>query len=82
MTKSVVGIVDDRAQAERAISNLQTAGIPELEARRYEGKLRGGNILVAVHTEGGDQQIAAEWALKQSGAQDVSATTESSVPKS
>jgi hypothetical protein len=56
-------------------------GIPELEAKRYEGRLSGGNILVAVHTENGDQQKAAEQALKQAGAEDVSATSESSVPK-
>ena len=56
-------------------------GIPELEAKRYEGKLSSGNILVAVHTENGDQRTAAEQALKRSGAEDVSTTSEASVPK-
>jgi len=56
-------------------------GIPELEAKRYEGKLRAGNVLVAVHTESGDQRNAAEQALKRSGAEDVTATGEASVPK-
>ena len=27
-------------------------GMPELEAKRYEGKLQNGNILISVHTEG------------------------------
>src|SRR5688572_32413290 len=31
-------------------------GIPELEAKRYEAKLRGGNILLSVHTDDGDQR--------------------------
>src|SRR5215204_728718 len=26
-------------------------GIPEIEAKRYEGKIRGGNLLISVHTE-------------------------------
>jgi hypothetical protein len=56
-------------------------GIPEMEAKRYEGKISGGNILVAVHVENGDQQKAAEQALKRSGAEDISATSEASVPK-
>ena len=56
-------------------------GIPELEAKRYEGKLSGGNILVAVHVENGDERKAAEAALKRSGAEDISTTSEASVPK-
>ncbi len=56
-------------------------GIPELEAKKYEGKLRSGNILVAVHVANGDQQKAAERALKEAGAEDVSSTSEASVPK-
>jgi hypothetical protein len=56
-------------------------GIPELEAKHYEGKIKGGNILVAVHVESSEQQEIAERALKASGASDVSATSEASVPK-
>jgi hypothetical protein len=55
-------------------------GIPELEAKRYEGKLRGGNILLAVHVEERDRQKRAEEVLKRGGAHDVSVTGESSVP--
>lgn len=29
---------------------LVGAGIPEYEAKRYEGKIAAGNILLAVHT--------------------------------
>lgn len=57
-------------------------GIPEIEAKRYEGKIKGGNILVAVHVEDSAQQKVAEEVLKQEGAQDISTQSEESVPKS
>jgi hypothetical protein len=56
-------------------------GIPELEAKRYEGKLRGGNILLAEHVESSEMQKRAEELLKRGGAQDVTSTSEASVPK-
>jgi hypothetical protein len=56
-------------------------GIPELEAKRYEGKIRGGNILIAVHVESSEQQKLAEECLKQAGAHDISSVGESSVPR-
>jgi hypothetical protein len=56
-------------------------GIPEIEAKKYEGKLRGGNILIAVHVDDGDEQKRAEQILKTEGAHDVSSTSEASVPK-
>jgi uncharacterized membrane protein len=56
-------------------------GIPEIEAKRYEGKIRGGNILVAVHVEDTAQQKLAEEVLKREGAHDISSASESSVPK-
>jgi len=56
-------------------------GIPEIEAKHYEGKVRGGNILIAVHTELAEAQKVAEKTLKEAGAKDVSSTSEASVPK-
>ena len=35
-------------------------GIPEIEAKRYEGKLQDGNILISVHTENTDE-ITRAW---------------------
>src|SRR6202034_1662664 len=35
-------------------------GIPELEAKRYEGKIKAGNILLSVHTEDSEEIKAAE----------------------
>jgi len=56
-------------------------GVPEIEAKAYEGKLRGGNILIAVHTENRDAQKAAREVLENAGAHDVSTTAEASVPR-
>jgi hypothetical protein len=56
-------------------------GIPELEAKRYEGKVRGGNILLAVHVESSEMQKRAEEILKRGGAEDVTSTSEASVPR-
>ena len=56
-------------------------GIPEMEAKLYEGKIRGGNILVAVHTADGEMRKRAEQILKTHGAADVSTMNETSVPK-
>ena len=55
-------------------------GIPEIEAKRYEGKIRGGNILIAVHVETGEAQETASSVLKRGGAHDVVATSEAPVP--
>jgi hypothetical protein len=56
-------------------------GIPELEAKKYEGKLRGGNILLAVHIDNSNEAERAKEVLKREGARDISSTTEASVPK-
>jgi hypothetical protein len=56
-------------------------GIPEYEAKRYEGKIRGGNVLIAVHTDDGDQRDSAREILEQAAAW-TSARRRSSVPKS
>jgi len=55
-------------------------GIPEIEAKVYEGKLRGGNILIAVHTESADARKLADDIFRRTGARDVATTSEASVP--
>lgn len=57
-------------------------GIPEIEAKKYEGKLRTGNLLIAVHTENSDQQKRAEQVYKAANANDVFSQTEAAVPSS
>jgi len=56
-------------------------GIPELEAKRYEGKIREGNILISVHAENSDEISRAKEIFTQAGAQDISTAGESSPPK-
>ncbi len=56
-------------------------GIPEYEAKIYEGKVSGGNLLLAVHVENAEEQKRATAALKEVGAEQVSAAGEASIPK-
>jgi hypothetical protein len=56
-------------------------GIPEIEAKRYEGKIKGGNLLISVHTESSEEQKRAEEIFKAAKAEDICSTTEASVPK-
>jgi hypothetical protein len=53
-------------------------GIPEYEAKKYEARVSGGNILLSVHCETAEQRECAKVALQQTGAEDISATSESS----
>jgi hypothetical protein len=55
-------------------------GIPELEAKRYEGKLKEGNFLISVHTESSEQVDRAKEIFKRSGAHDICTTCETAVP--
>jgi hypothetical protein len=57
-------------------------GIPELEAKQYEGKIKNGNILLSVHAEDGKEVTRAKEILKNGGAEDISYTGEASVPNS
>ena len=56
-------------------------GIPELEAKRYEGKLKAGNFVISVHTEDSDQRSRAKDIFKRASAEDISSTGESRPPK-
>jgi len=54
-------------------------GIPEFEAKRYEGKIRKGNILISVHTENSDEAARVKEIFEQNNAEDVSSTKEAGV---
>jgi Protein of unknown function (DUF3341) len=56
-------------------------GIPEYEAKRYEGKVKDGNILLSIHTEDGKERDRAKKILESGGAEDISYTGEASVPR-
>jgi hypothetical protein len=55
-------------------------GIPEYEAKLYEGRLRSGNILISVHTDDRDEVKRAKKILETGGAEDISSSTEAAVP--
>jgi hypothetical protein len=56
-------------------------GIPEYEAKRYEGKVKDGNILISVHTEDSKERDRARKIFEDGGAEDISYTGEASVSK-
>jgi uncharacterized membrane protein len=53
-------------------------GIPEYEARRYEGRVKGGGVLLSVHCDTSDEVRVAKDLLKFSGGEDIASTGESS----
>jgi hypothetical protein len=56
-------------------------GIPEYEAKRYEGRVKDGGILLSVHSDTSDRTKQAKEILEHTGAQDISSTGEASGDK-
>jgi hypothetical protein len=56
-------------------------GIPEFEAKMYEGKIRDGNILVGAHCDNKEQLKQAEELFKQNNATDIHRVGEVAVKK-
>ena len=56
-------------------------GIPEIEAKRYEGKIKEGNILISVHAESSEEITRAKDIFTKAGAQDICTTGEATAPK-
>jgi hypothetical protein len=57
-------------------------GIPEYEAKRYEGKIKEGGILISVHTDDSDEVKRAKEIFEQAQAQDISVAGEKNVSHS
>src|ERR1700752_4667175 len=53
-------------------------GIPEYEAKRYEGRIQKGGILLSVHCDTSEEIKRAKEVMKNTGAEDISSTGESS----
>src|SRR4029077_19751985 len=51
-------------------------GIPEYEAKRYEGKVKEGGILISVHSENNEETSSAKAIFREEGAHDISSTGE------
>lgn len=56
------------------------AGIPEYEAQQYEGRLRGGNILISVHADNSEEASRIREIMGEEKAEDISTGSEASVP--
>src|SRR6266702_7837739 len=51
-------------------------GIPEYEAKRFEGRIKSGGILLSVHSDNSDWTKRAKSILENTGAQDISSSGE------
>jgi hypothetical protein len=58
------------------VGALVGMGIPEYEAKRYEGRVKEGGILLSVHSDNSDWAKRAKEILAGAGAEDISSTGE------
>lgn len=63
------------------VGGLVGLGIPEIEAKRYDEKLKKGNYLIAVHADESEDVDRAKDIFKNAGAEDISTVTEASAPR-
>lgn len=60
------------------VGALVGMGIPEYEAKRYEGRVKDGGTLLSIHCDTSDEIKRAKGMLKATGADDIASTSESS----
>jgi hypothetical protein len=58
------------------VGGLAGMGVPEYEAKRYEGRVKDGGILISVHCDSGDWVDKAKNILEVTGARDISSSSE------
>ena len=58
------------------VGALVGMGIPEYEAKRYEGRVKDGGVLLSVHCATSEDITRAKDILKQTGADDISSSGE------
>jgi hypothetical protein len=63
------------------VGALVGMGIPEYEAKRYEGRVKNGGTLLSVHCDTSNQISAAKDTLKATGAEDIASASEQSAAK-
>jgi hypothetical protein len=56
-------------------------GIPEYEAKRYEGRIKEGNYLISVHTDDSTQRQRAKEIFERAGCEDISSASEANAPR-
>jgi hypothetical protein len=60
------------------VGALVGMGIPEYEAKRYEGQVKNGGILLSVHCDRPEEVSRAKGILKRTGGSDIASTAEAS----
>jgi hypothetical protein len=55
-------------------------GIPEFEAKRFEGKVKSGSSLISVHSDNSDETKRAKEIFERAGAKDITTAGEAAVP--
>lgn len=60
------------------IGALAGLGVPEYEAKRYEGRIKQGGVLLSVHCDDDHWVKRAKDVLQQTGAESIDSTSESS----
>jgi hypothetical protein len=60
------------------VGALVGMGIPEYEAKRYEGRIKDGGVLLSVHCDNSDWVKRAKDVLERTGAEDVASAGEAS----
>lgn len=73
---SVLSGIGAGVMAGGLVGGLAGMGIPEYEAKRFEGRVRRGGILLSVHCDNPDWRRSAVKLLKQSGATDIATAGE------
>jgi hypothetical protein len=58
------------------IGALVGMGIPEYEAKRYEGRIKEGGVLLSVHCDTSEEITRAKDLLRHTGAQDIASSAE------
>ena len=61
------------------VGALVGMGIPEYEAKRYEGRIKEGGVLLSAHCDTADQIHSAKTILERSGATDIASAGEEAV---
>jgi hypothetical protein len=61
------------------VGALVGMGIPEYEAKRYEGRVKDGGILVSVHCDSSEEVSRAKDVLKAAGGEDIASAGEKAV---
>jgi hypothetical protein len=63
------------------VGALVGMGIPEYEAKRYEGRVKDGGVLLSVHCDTSEEISRAKDTLKATGAEDIASSGEESAAK-